>query len=71
MPKKTAGALLLLLTVAAAGAALATLIPADAIHKNDLGYLSLCPFAPWSTLALGFVAVLIWLIRGYVLTRLD
>ena len=71
MPKKLIGAVLLLLTIAAAGAAVATLIPASAPHKNDLGYFSLCPFAPWSTLMLLLVAGVIWMVRGYLLTRAD
>jgi hypothetical protein len=69
MSKKTTGAILLLLTIASAGAAVATLLPTSALHKNDLGYFSLCPFVPWSTLTLFFVAGLIWLVRDYLLTR--
>jgi hypothetical protein len=50
-------------------AALVTLIPFSASKMNDLGYHSMCPFAPWSTLALLAPAGVAWLIRGYVLTR--
>jgi hypothetical protein len=49
--------------------ALLTLIPFSAVKMNDLGYHSMCPFAPWSTLALLFVALVAWMVRGYVLTR--
>lgn len=49
--------------------ALLTLIPFSAAKMNDLGYHSICPFAPWSTLSLLFVAFLVHLVRGYVLTR--
>ncbi|HTS77186.1 MAG TPA: hypothetical protein VMG40_13325 [Bryobacteraceae bacterium] len=49
--------------------ALLTLIPFSAAKMNDLGYHSICPFAPWSTLALLFVALVAWMVRGYVLTR--
>jgi len=49
--------------------ALLTLMPFSAAKMNDLGYHSICPFAPWSTLALLFVAGVFWMIRGYVLTR--
>lgn len=49
--------------------ALLTLIPFSAAKMNDLGYHSICPFAPWSTLALLFVAGVAWMIRGYVQTR--
>ncbi len=48
---------------------LLTLIPFSAEKMNDLGYHSICPFAPWSTLALLFVALVAWMIRGYVVTR--
>jgi hypothetical protein len=48
---------------------LLTLIPFSAAKMNDLGYHSICPFAPWSTLALLFVALVAWMIRGYVMTR--
>ncbi len=50
-------------------AGLLTLIPFSAAKMNDLGYHSMCPFAPWSSLALLVVAGVVWLIRGYVLTR--
>lgn len=50
-------------------AALLTLIPFSAAKMNDLGYHSMCPFAPWSSLALLVAAGVAWLIRSYVLTR--
>jgi hypothetical protein len=50
-------------------AALLTLIPFSAAKMNDLGYHSMCPFAPWSSLALLVAAGVVWLIRSYVLTR--
>lgn len=50
-------------------AALLTLIPFSAAKMNDIGYHSMCPFAPWSSLALLVVAGVVWVIRGYVLTR--
>jgi hypothetical protein len=46
-----------------------TLIPFSAAKMNDIGYHSICPFAPWSTLSLWFVAGVVWLVRSYVLTR--
>jgi hypothetical protein len=69
MSTKTIGAVLLVLAIAAVGTAIVTLIPATALHGNDLGYFSLCPFAPWSTLMLVLLAGVIWVVRGYVLTR--
>ncbi len=48
-----------------AALAVLTLLPYGA-KINDLGYRSLCPFAPWSTLALLAVAGLAMLIRQYL-----
>jgi hypothetical protein len=50
-------------------AAILTLIPSSAARVNDLGYHSLCPFAPWSSVGLLVVAGVVWTIRSYVLTR--
>ena len=50
-------------------AGLLTLIPSSAAKMNDLGYHSLCTFAPWSSLALLVAAGVAWMVRGYVLTR--
>jgi hypothetical protein len=33
---------------------------------SDLGYYTLCPFAPWSTLMLLLVAGLSWVLRGHI-----
>jgi hypothetical protein len=46
--------------------ALITLVPAGGSKLSDLGYHSLCPFAPWSTLALAVPAGLALLIRQYL-----
>lgn len=55
------------LLVIAAGV---TLLPFSSNNiKSDLGYSSLCPFAPWSTLTLLFFAGVAWLIRAYVKTQ--
>jgi len=62
--------LLILVWLFVAGAAL-TLLPLPAPKANDLGYVSACPFAPWSTLALLLVAGLIWAVRQYLVTRRD
>ena len=46
--------------------ALVTLVPYSTGNiKSDLGYNSLCPFAPWSTLTLLAGAGFSWLVRGY------
>ena len=62
---------LLILIWVLAGAAALTLLPLAAPKANDLGYVSACPFAPWSTLALLVVAGLIWAVRQYLVTRRD
>ena len=50
--------------------ALVTLLPFSSNNiKSDLGYNSLCPFAPWSSLTLLAGAGILWLIRAYVKTQ--
>jgi hypothetical protein len=63
--------ILLGLVVLFVGLAVLTLLPFTAPRANDLGYMSMCPFAPWSTLALLLVAGVIWAIRQYLITRAD
>lgn len=51
-------------------AAIVTLLPFSSNNiRSDLGYSSLCPFAPWSTLTLLIFAGLAWLVRAYVKTQ--
>ncbi len=45
---------------------LVTLVPHSNKMVSDLGYHTLCPFAPWSTLTLLFLGWLAWIVRGYV-----
>jgi hypothetical protein len=68
--KLIAGAMLGVVAILSA-LALGTLLPLGHSRANDLGYISLCPFAPWSTLMLGLGAVVIWAVRSYIVTRLD
>jgi hypothetical protein len=63
--------ILLGLIVLFVGLAVLTLLPFTAPRANDLGYMSMCPFAPWSTLSLLVVAGVIWAIRQYLITRAD
>jgi hypothetical protein len=50
--------------------AVVTLLPFSSSNiRSDLGYSSLCPFAPWSTLTLLAGAGLVWLVRSYVKTQ--
>ena len=60
-----------LLAVIAVFVALAlwTLLPFGTSKPNDLGYVSACPFAPWSTLTLLLAGGVVWVIRQYFLTR--
>lgn len=71
MSKDIRSAGLLALVVVFAGLAVWTLLPFAAPKANDLGYVSACPFAPWSTGALALVAAAIWAVRKYVVTRAD
>jgi hypothetical protein len=69
--QRTSNTLLLGLIVLFVGLAVLTLLPFTAPRANDLGYMSMCPFAPWSTLSLLVVAGVIWAIRQYLITRAD
>ncbi len=60
--------LLVLVAVFLGGAAI-TVVPHSASRINDLGYNSVCPFAPWSTLALLLLAGLVWVVRQYLRGR--
>ena len=69
MPKQKLLNVLLAAAVLLAALSLATLLPFSSNNiKSDLGYNSLCPFAPWSTLILLAGGGLVWLIRAYVKT---
>ncbi len=69
--QKPSSTILLGLAVLFVGLAVLTVLPFSAPKENDLGYVSMCPFAPWSTLALLVVAGVIWAIRQYLITRAD
>jgi len=66
MSRQTLTALLLAGTILFLILAAATLVPSSAPVISDLGYATLCPFAPWSTFALLFFAGLGWVIRRHV-----
>lgn len=53
------------------GGAVLTLIPSDVKIVSDLGYHSLCPFAPWSTLLLLLAAGIVAAFRSYLMSRTD
>ena len=69
--QKPSTAILFGLAILFVGFAALTLLPFTAPRANDLGYVSMCPFAPWSTLALLLVAGIIWAVRQYLVTRAD
>jgi len=70
MPKQKLLNVLLAAAALLVAMALVTLAPYTSGNiKSDLGYMSLCPFAPWSTLTLLAFAGLAWLVRGYVKTQ--
>lgn len=58
--------LLLAVAILFAALAAATLLPHSSSMISDLGYYTLCPFAPWSTLALLLLAGVSWVLRRYV-----
>jgi hypothetical protein len=71
MSNETRNLSLLILIWLLAGAAAVTLLPNPGSKLSDLGYDTLCPFAPWSTLVLLLVTGLVWAVRQYLVTRRD
>jgi hypothetical protein len=66
MSRKTLSSFLFAAAILLGVLALVTLTPHSNKMVSDLGYHTLCPFAPWSTLTLLFLAWLAWIVRGYV-----
>ena len=66
MSRPTLTAFLLAIAILFLVLAVATVLPWSSLTISDLGYSTLCPFAPYSTLALLFVAGLSWVIRRHV-----
>ena len=71
MSKDVRNTILLSLMIILAGLAVWTLLPSTGSKPNDLGYVSFCPFAPWSSLILLLAAGVIWAVRQYLMTRAD
>jgi len=61
MSRQTLSSLLLAASLLMLVLAAATLLPHASLMVSDLGYHTLCPFAPYSTLTLLFLA---WLFRA-------
>jgi hypothetical protein len=66
MSRETLSLLLLVAAILLTVAAAATLVPFPSPMISDMGYHTLCPFAPWSTLTLLFLAGVGWVVRQHV-----
>ena len=66
MSRQTLSSLLLVCAILLAIGAAVTLVPSSALTISDLGYRTLCPFAPWSTVTLLFLAGLAWVVRQHI-----
>lgn len=66
MSRKTLSSLILAAAILLAVSAVATVVPYSNKMMSDLGYYTLCPFAPWSTLTLMALAGLGWIVRSYI-----
>jgi hypothetical protein len=66
MSRQTLTALLLASTILFLVLAVATLLPSSAPVISDLGYSTVGPFAPWSTLTLLFLAGLGWVVQRHI-----
>jgi hypothetical protein len=66
MSRKTLSSLLFVAVIVFGVLGLVTLIPHSNNMVSDLGYHTLCPFAPWSTLTMLFLSWLAWIVRGYI-----
>lgn len=66
MSRQTLSTLLFVVAILFAIVGAATLVPYPNPMVSDLGYHTLCPFAPYSTLTLWFVAALAWVVRRHV-----
>jgi hypothetical protein len=66
MSRATLSFLFLAIAILFVALAAATLLPFSSSMISDLGYYTLCPFAPWSTLALLLLAGVSWMLRRYI-----
>lgn len=66
MSRESLRSLLLAATILLVVLAGVTLLPGSSPILSDLGYHTLCPFAPWSTLTLLFLGGLSWVVRRYL-----
>jgi hypothetical protein len=68
MSRQTLSFLLLAAAIVLIALGAATLVPSSSSLRSDLGYYTLCPFAPWSTLTLLGLAGLAWVVRQHIKT---
>ncbi len=66
MSRQTLSSILLAASILLAVLAGVTLLPYSSPTVSDMGYRTLCTFAPWSTITLLFLAGLGWVVRRYV-----
>jgi hypothetical protein len=66
MSRQTLSSLLLVSAILLTIGAAVTLLPSSSLTISDLGYHTLCPFAPWSTITLLFLAGLAWVVRKHI-----
>jgi len=66
MSRQALSTLLLVISLVLLVLGVATLVPHSSTLLSDLGYNTLCPFAPWSTLTLLVLGGLTWLVRGHI-----
>jgi len=66
MSRQTLTKILLAGTILLSVLAVLTLLPHSAATISDLGYYTFCPFAPWSTLTLLFLAWLCSVLRRHI-----
>jgi len=66
MSRQTLSSLLLAAAILFLVLAAVTLAPFTNPMISDLGYHTLCPFAPWSTLTLLFLGGVSWVVRSYL-----
>jgi hypothetical protein len=69
MSRQTLSLLLLASDILLVALAAVTLVPHRSSMISDLGYFTLCPFAPWSTLALLLLAGIGWVVREHINAR--
>jgi hypothetical protein len=69
MARKTLSSIILACVILLVALAAATLVPFPNRMISDLGYYTLCPFAPYSTLTLLLLAGLGWVVRSYIASQ--